>query len=84
MFVSGKVQGVGYRAAAASEARRAGLRGWVRNLPDGRVEAAFEGAKPSVEVMIAWCRRGPPGARVRGVEAEWEPAQGETSFAIQP
>ena len=72
VFVSGRVQGVGYRAAAQQAARRLGLGGWVRNLPDGRVEAWIAGPRDHVERMIAWCRRGPERAWVRQVEVQWQ------------
>lgn len=68
VFVSGVVQGVFYRAYTQQQAQKLGLKGWVRNLPDGRVEAVFEGEKDRVEKMIEWCSKGPPGAGVEGVE----------------
>lgn len=75
--ISGVVQGVGFRDATWRMALRAGLRGWVRNLRDGRVEAVFEGDEEAVQDAIAWCRRGPPGAVVRRVDVTWEPPSGE-------
>jgi len=72
VFVSGRVQGVFFRSETADEARRHGVTGWVRNLPDGRVEAVFEGEKIKVEDTIGFCRRGPPGARVTDVQVTWE------------
>jgi acylphosphatase len=77
LTVSGRVQGVAFRASAAEEARRLGLRGWVRNLPDGRVEAEAEGAREAVERLVAWCRRGPPAARVDDLTVAWGEARGE-------
>ena len=71
--VSGKVQGVFYRASAAEEASRRGLRGWVRNRSDGTVEGEVEGPDAEVEGFLAWCRRGPTHARVDRVEVT-EPA----------
>lgn len=68
LIVSGKVQGVGFRAFVAREAGKLGLRGAVRNLADGRVEAEFEGQAAAVEAMRFVCRRGPPYARVDAVE----------------
>lgn len=66
------------------EARRLGIRGWVRNIPDGRVEAVFEGSKDAVEELVGWCRAGPPHARVAGVDVEWEDARDEFSeFAVR-
>ena len=68
VYVSGRVQGVGFRYALYHEAARLNLSGWVRNRPDGRVEAAFEGDEDAVREIGEWCRQGPPGARVRQVE----------------
>ncbi len=72
--VRGLVQGVAFRQSTVDEARRLGLEGWVRNLADGSVEAEAQGARDRVEVLVRWCRRGPPAARVDGVEVEWGPA----------
>ena len=72
VLIAGRVQGVGYRFSAYQQALALGLRGWVRNLPDGRVEAEFEGAKADLEEMVAWCRRGPYLAKVSEVEVVWE------------
>jgi acylphosphatase len=66
--VRGRVQGVFFRAEARSRAESLGLGGWVRNMPDGSVEACFEGDPERVESMVEWCRRGPNGARVDEVE----------------
>lgn len=77
VFVSGKVQGVYFRYTTQEEARTLGLTGWVRNLPDGRVEAVFEGEKERVEKAIEFCRKGPRGARVTDVELSWEDYKGE-------
>jgi acylphosphatase len=82
LWVQGRVQGVFYRASCADEARRLGLGGWVRNLPDGRVEAAAEGPRETVEAFVDWCRRGPPMARVIAVDVVWEPPRGERDFQI--
>jgi acylphosphatase len=72
VFVSGRVQGVGYRYCTVNEARRLGVNGWVRNLPDGRVEAVFEGSRTVVEQIIRWCHQGPIGAVVKDVAVEYE------------
>ncbi len=82
MIVSGSVQGVGFRWACREEADRVDVAGFVRNLPDGRVEAAFEGADGAVEAMVAWCRTGPGWAHVTGVEEVDEPPTGTTGFLI--
>ncbi|RMG11476.1 MAG: acylphosphatase [Planctomycetota bacterium] len=69
--VRGRVQGVAFRYSAREVAAGLGLRGWIRNLPDGRrVETVFEGSPAAVEAFLAWLRRGPPRARVDAVEAE--------------
>ena len=80
--ISGRVQGVWFRASTREEARRRGLDGWVRNLPDGRVEAVFEGEEAALEGMLAWCRLGPPGARVDEVATVHSPATGLEGFTI--
>ncbi len=68
ILVSGRVQGVGFRYATVDEARRLGLVGWVRNTRDGQVEIVAQGHHDSMRRLLAWCRSGPPGARVTGVE----------------
>ena len=77
VYVSGWVQGVFFRSETKDEADRHGATGWVRNLPDGRVEAIFEGEKGQIEKLIEFCRRGPPGARVTKAEVSWEAFKGE-------
>jgi acylphosphatase len=67
VVVDGRVQGVGFRASCAAVARRLGVRGWVRNRPDGRVEVAMAGSEAAVEELTSWCRHGPPAAQVRQV-----------------
>ncbi len=81
--VSGRVQGVYFRAYAEDEAAFRKVGGWIRNAPDGRVEAAFEGDRPSIEAMIQWCHRGSPGSRVTEVEVIWESPQAERSFYVR-
>ena len=83
VFVSGLVQGVGYRYSTMNQAKYFGLGGWVRNLPDGRVEAVFEGSKKAVEGMIDWCRRGPTSATVSELVLEYEDPEGERAFEIR-
>jgi acylphosphatase len=82
VVVEGRVQGVGYRVSCARQAAAAGLGGSVRNLPDGRVEAIFEGLPDRVEELIAWCRHGPNAARVCRVHISEEPPKGMTAFMI--
>jgi len=77
VLIEGRVQGVFFRAATRDEARAWGLAGWVRNLPDGRVEALFEGERPALEKMLAWSRQGPPYAYVDHLEVEWLPYLGD-------
>ncbi len=83
MHVSGDVQGVGFRWYTREQALTLGLTGWVWNLPDGRVEAVFEGEPDAVERMLEWCRSGPPLARVRSIEVAEEPPEGEEGFRIE-
>lgn len=81
---AGRVQGVFYRASAEAEARRLGLAGWVRNLPDGRVEAIAEGPTGALEALVAWARRGPAAARVDDLAVTWGEATGEfAGFAVR-
>ncbi|HDH96427.1 MAG TPA: acylphosphatase [Proteobacteria bacterium] len=82
VYISGRVQGVFFRYSTEQEAKAAGVCGWVRNLPDGRVEAFFEGPRESVERMIRWCRKGPPMARVDDVQVEWVEPKGYENFRI--
>jgi acylphosphatase len=84
VLISGRVQGVNFRYYTRAAARDAGVYGWVRNLPDGRVEAAFEGDSKNVESMVAWCRRGSPHGRVHDVQVHSEDYQGEfTDFDVR-
>ena len=83
VLVSGRVQGVWYRQTTADTARAAGVAGWVRNLPDGRVEAVFEGAAAAVDAVIAWCSEGPPNARVDSVDVVSEQPVGATGFEVR-
>lgn len=82
-LISGRVQGVAFRAYTRQAARNVGVVGWVQNLPDGRVEAVFEGMPEQVHAMIDWCRHGPPSSRVDKVEVIEEPPRGDlTDFDI--
>jgi acylphosphatase len=83
VFVSGDVQGVFFRAETRDRARRAGVAGWVRNLPDGRLEAVFEGPGAAVESLIDWCRHGPAGADVQEVEVSDEDPEGLDAFEVR-
>lgn len=76
LLIRGKVQGVFFRQSALARATELHLRGWVRNLPGGEVEALAEGAPDAVEFFIRWCHGGPPGARVDEVDVETVEAQG--------
>jgi acylphosphatase len=82
--ISGRVQGVFFRASCARRADELGLSGWVRNRPDGDLEAVFEGPEQAVEDILAWCREGPPDARVDRVDVRAEPPLVETGFRIEP
>lgn len=77
LWISGRVQGVFFRQSTENRARELGLGGWVRNLPDGRVEAVAEGDPDALDHWLAFCHLGPPAARVDGVEIRWEPPRGE-------
>jgi len=83
VFVSGKVQGVFYRDTTKKEADKRGVRGWVRNLRDGRVEAVFEGDAQAVDAMVAWCRVGSPLSRPTFVERLDEAEEGLAGFEIR-
>jgi len=80
VYVSGNVQGVGYRFSTVQQAKRLGVNGWVKNLQDGRVEAVFEGDKPAVEKMVKWCHSGPASASVEDVSVMQEEMQGIKGF----
>jgi acylphosphatase len=83
-IVSGRVQGVSYRASTADEAQRLGLAGWVQNRVDGRVELEAEGPPERVTELLRWCEHGPPAARVSGVAVEeLAPVAGEAGFTIR-
>ena len=83
LIVRGRVQGVAFRYATREKARALGVDGWVRNLPDGSVEAVFEGAPRPVEELAAFCRIGPPAARVDRVEEHAEEPEGMQGFVVR-
>lgn len=80
VWVSGKVQGVGYRAYTCDAAKRLGVEGWVRNLDNGQVEAVFEGTEAAVTAMVQWCHQGSPAAIVQQVMVEYESPEGLQGF----
>lgn len=75
--IKGMVQGVFFRAATVERANRLGVKGWVRNCPDGTVEVVAEGERKKLADLATWCDHGPPGAHVHNVEVKWEDYQGE-------
>lgn len=77
VWITGRVQGVAFRWETVRAAENHGVVGWVRNLPDGRVEAVFEGPREAVEAVVAWCRRGPARAQVDDLKVTWEAATGQ-------
>ncbi len=72
IFVSGRVQGVFFRDGTQRQAKKLAIKGWVRNLSDGRVEAVFEGEKDKVEQIVNWAKKGPILAKVDDLEVEWQ------------
>jgi len=84
LFVSGRVQGVSYRWFVFDVAHALNLAGWVKNLPDTRVEAVFEGNREEIEKAILKCRKGPPGSRVADIDVKWENGmEGLAAFEIR-
>ena len=82
LIVSGRVQGVWFRAGTREQALELGLCGWAKNCPNGTVEIHAEGDKKPLEQLITWCRKGPPAARVSALEVEWVVSQSLTTFKI--
>jgi acylphosphatase len=76
VYISGRVQGVFFRACTRDEAKRLDLTGWVRNTADGRVEAVFEGEESAVDAMVSWCHKGSPYSMVEDVEVRREEYRG--------
>jgi acylphosphatase len=83
VVVSGRVQGVWFRESCRQEAEARGVAGWVRNRPDGKVEAVFEGEPDAVEALVGWCSIGPIRARVVRVEVLEELPLGDSGFAVR-
>jgi acylphosphatase len=84
VYIEGRVQGVFFRASTREEARLLGLRGWVKNCWDGRVEAVFEGESQKVEDVLKWCNKGPAGALVTKVNVNREQPTNEfDTFSIK-
>mgnify|MGYP002629708967 CR=1 FL=1 len=82
--IHGRVQGVWFRGSTQDHAVALGLKGWVRNCPDGTVELVAEGPRDHLEALLAWCHRGPSGARVERVESTWTAAEGGfDDFAVR-
>jgi len=79
LIIRGHVQGVFYRASTRETALRLGLKGWVRNLPNGDVEAVFQGPEEQLQKAIDWCWEGPPGATVTKIDQKWDDCPGEFS-----
>ncbi|MGN8224254.1 acylphosphatase [Gracilimonas sp. BCB1] len=84
IFISGRVQGVGFRHFTKTRARSLGVNGWVRNLPDGRVEAVFQGDEQLVDQLIEKCKKGPRSAYVQSIEVEEDTGEeAYTSFDVK-
>jgi len=77
LLIAGRVQGVAFRWETQRAAQERSVTGWVRNLPDGRVEAVVEGSRVNVNDLVDWCRKGPPVARVDSLDIQWEDYAGE-------
>ncbi len=83
VYISGNVQGVFFRDSTRQKAEELGLVGWVKNMPDGRVEAVFEGPSSAVQEMLDWCKEGPSQATVEDIDAEHEEPEELTSFEVR-
>jgi acylphosphatase len=84
LVIRGRVQGVGFRYALVDAAAALGVTGWVRNRRDGSVEALVQGEPAQVEAIIAWCREGPPAARVGAVEVQEAAGEAWAGFELRP
>ena len=83
LWIRGNVQGVGYRFSTVQKAKQLGVNGWVRNLPDGRVEAVFEATQATVDEIIDWCNQGPRSAVVKEIIQRSETPEGIQGFTVQ-
>lgn len=83
VFISGRVQAVGYRYFVKQSARKFGITGWVRNTENGGVEAVFQGDEKVIEQLIELCKKGPFMADVKNVELDWEEGEPMKDFVIQ-
>jgi acylphosphatase len=83
VFVSGDVQGVGFPEAILEKALEQNVVGWVKNTPDGRIEAVIEGPRDEVYRVVGLCRAGPNGARVEGVQVDREPPKNDKTFKLK-
>jgi acylphosphatase len=83
VVIHGRVQGVFFRAATRRRAEAHAVAGWARNLPDGTVEAVFEGSRSDVDALVRFCETGPPHARVERVEVREEEPAGEAGFRVR-
>lgn len=82
VWIEGQVQGVGYRASTRQQANQHNIKGWVRNLPTGEVEAVFVGSQEALDSMLQWCRSGPPAAQVTNIRVQSEPPETYPDFQI--
>jgi acylphosphatase len=84
LLIAGRVQGVCYRAYTSEQAQDLGVMGWVRNLPDGRVEVTAEGPEDRLKQLVTWCWSGPPWAKVQAIEEDWqEPTDEFQTFRVR-
>lgn len=82
VWIEGQVQGVGYRASTRYQANQRNIKGWVRNLPTGEVEAVFVGSQEALDSMLQWCRSGPPSAQVTDIRVQTECPETYSGFQI--
>lgn len=82
VWIEGRVQGVGYRASTHHQANQRNIKGWVRNVPNGEVEAVFVGRQDAVDSMLQWCRSGPPAAHVTNIRVQSESPETYSDFRV--